>query len=121
MIFLTAETIVLQDGICKMEGGIDQNAVDSAELLRKHSSHRRAQNQVRLARGADIFQHCQCLLGSHRKVRGNDFGLRKKKPHCPYRAVLSAGSESVDVEYFLSGHQVRSCIFEKFHVKGYSR
>ena len=114
--FLTSQSIVFQQCISQHECRIDQYAPESAELFRIHGAHGGSDNQIRFLLRAKFPEHLHCFVRVDRKVRGDYLRIRQQCPHCFHGAVLPARSKSMQIQYLFPGHQIRSCILEKFHL-----
>ena len=111
MIFLPPEAVVLQYGVRQVKCRIDNDSVMAMKQFRVHPAHRCPDDKVRLLILAQRAEHLHGILRPDGKIRGNDSCGRQQDSHRLHGAVQSPGSESVDIEYSLAGHQVRPCIF----------
>ena len=56
-----------------LKGGIDENAVETIELLSIHATHRGADNKVGLFLFSQILQHSKALVRVDRYILCHDF------------------------------------------------
>ena len=91
--------------LAHLQCGIDADAVEASQLLRIHTTHRRADDEVRLLFLADVAQQGDALLRVNGNVGSHDAGLGHDRAQSADGARLAAGGKTVAVEHRLAGHQ----------------
>ena len=99
-----AQHVVLQYVVGHEEGRVDQYAVEAVKHLGKHTSHRRADDEVGLLRGADAAQKLHRLSRVYGQVGGRYVGPGQQFAQLRHRTRLPRRAEPVDIEYLLSRH-----------------
>ena len=87
--FLPAQAVVLEQGVCELEGGVDQYSPVSPEQLPVHRAHGGSDYQVRLALPAEFLEERQGILRVHGYVRRYYFRFGKKSGQGPGCSVLA--------------------------------
>ena len=98
-------------GVGDAEGGVGADAPVAAQLLGVHAAHRRAQDEVGLALGANLAQQGQRLFGVYGQVGGHDSGVGEGDAQATHRARLSAAAEAMDIEQRLTLQQLGELLY----------
>ena len=98
-----------------MQRRIDTNPVISGQLLRVHPAHGRADDEVRLLLGAQLFEQVDGRERVHGQVGRDHRRLRQQEADPPHRPAGSGRGETMDIQNLLAGKQPRPGVFIQFH------